>query len=187
MGREDGAQCPARCDPRPPLQAQGGPPNVCVPQVPPREPRPACRAEPQPLGPRPALSSWGSERLCGAGGGRRGTPRAPLRWAACGWHLAAPGGWDRPHPGGAHHPGASSPLPVREGGAASTPAAAGRAWALVPTQLPGTPFPETQGSQNMEVHGHSGELGSDPPLLIAPPASLGKGDLGGRGPWPEER
>lgn len=77
MGREDGAQCPARCDPRPPLQAQGGPPNVCVPQVPPREPRPACRAEPQPLGPRPALSSWGSERLCGAGGGA-GEPPGPL-------------------------------------------------------------------------------------------------------------
>lgn len=88
MGREDGAQCPARCDPRPPLQAQGGPPNVCVPQVPPREPRPACRAEPQPLGPRPALSSWGSEHLCGAGGGAQGNPQGPF---AVGSLWVAPG------------------------------------------------------------------------------------------------
>lgn len=60
-----------RCDPRPPLQAQGGPPNMCAPQVPPKEPGPACRVEPQTPGPRPALSSWGWGR-------RRGKPQGPL-------------------------------------------------------------------------------------------------------------
>ena len=37
------------------------------------------------------------------------------------------------------------------------------------------------------VRGPSGELGSDRPLLTALPASLGTGDLGGRGPQPEDR
>ena len=100
------------------------------------------------------------------GWGVQGNPQGPF---AVGSLWVAPGSPRRvgpsPHQGGPP-PRSSFPSPgaSRGGGAASTPAAAGRAWALVPTQLPGTPSPKTQGSQNMEVHGDSGELGSDPPF-----------------------
>lgn len=145
------------CDPRPPLQAQGGPPNMCAAQVPPKEPRPACRAEPQLPGPRPVLSSWGWGR-------RRGNPQGPL----CGEQPVG-GTWQRQEgetapSRGPHHPRAASPLQVPGERAGLPPhlqqlGGRGRqAWARDPG------LPERGGRGRCAVsRGHLGELGSDPP------------------------